>query len=63
MIERGEKKGEKCILILQMVKTRAGEPVGVGCFMLHGAGAAREKNQELEPEPLGKKSGAEAAKN
>ena len=31
------------------------EPVGAGCFWPLGAGAARKKYQELEPEPLGKK--------
>ena len=48
------------------------EPLGAKCFWLLGAGAARNKNQEpeplgkksqeLDPEPLEKKSGAGAAK-
>ena len=33
----------------------AKEPVGAGCFWPLGAGAARKKYQEPEPEPLEKK--------
>ena len=39
-----------------------GWEAGAGCFWLLGAGAAWNKNQEPEPEPLRKKSGAGAAK-
>ena len=49
-----------------MGTSRAGErepePVGARCFWLLGAGDGAVQTKNQEPEPLGKKSGAGAAK-